>query len=205
MQRFILLCWLLWVCAMPAPASEAVDRLSVFLDGLQTLKAEFEQTVVVAGQQEAKASAGILYLSRPGKFRWSYTLPIGQEVVADGNRVWLYDAELEQVSHQSQERALRGTPALLLSETAPIEKHFEVISLRDRGGLHWVELIPRNAESEITKVLVGFDGDRLDRLEMIDSFGQVSRFLFREIERNPPLEASLFRFDPPSGVDILGD
>jgi outer membrane lipoprotein carrier protein len=195
----------LLITALQAMAVEDANRLTRFLDGLNTLKAGFEQTVVVAGEQDSLASAGIFYLNRPGKFRWSYTEPPGQEVVADGDRVWLYDADLEQVSHQAQKKALRGTPALLLSDTGPIEKHFDVLERGDRMGLFWLELIPKNPESEITKVSIGFEGERLDQLEMIDNFGQVTRFFFHDIERNPPLPAHLFRFDPPPGVDILSD
>jgi len=184
-------------------SAEAPDRLSEFLDGLDTLQADFDQVVVSTSRQGA-VSKGTFYLSRPGRFRWSYSDPAGQQVIADGERVWLYDVDLAQVSHQSQDDALRGTPALLLSDTAPIEEHFEVIGLSGKAGLDWVELIPRSDNSEITKVLIAFNGDHLQQLEMIDSFGQVTRFRFRNIQRNPELPQDLFRFVPPTDVDILG-
>lgn len=203
MYRSILLGFTLMLGAMQAQASEGTNRLSEFLDGLTTFKANFDQTVATAGGPLA-ASRGTFYLNRPGRFRWSYTQPEGQQVIADGNRVWLYDPELEQVSHQSQKDALRGTPALLLSDTGPLEEHFELVGLGSRIGLDWVELIPRAENSEITKVLLAFEGQRLDRLEMIDSFGQVTRFRFHNIERNPDLDPMLFVFVPPAGVDVLG-
>ncbi len=187
-----------------AAAAQDGNRLSRFLEGLHTLRADFLQTMATPGHAEGLASRGTLYLSRPGRFRWDYSEPAGQFVVADGSRVWLYDAELAQVSHQSQDEALRGTPALLLSDDGPIDRHFEVVDLGERVGLDWVELIPRAEDSEIVKVLVGFHADQLDRLEMIDSFGQVSRFRFRNVVRNPQLDPALFRFDPPPDVDILG-
>ena len=192
---------LLW--AAQAPAADGQQRLNRFLEGLDTLQAQFQQTVISAGLDQAMSSKGTFYLKRPGRFRWTYNDPAGQFVIADGERVWLYDAELEQVSHQSQKEALRGTPALLLSGSGPVEEHFEVIELGSRVGLEWLELLPRGEESEIIKVQVAFRGDQLDRLEMIDSFGQITRFRFAGIQRNPVLDPSLFRFDPPPGVDML--
>jgi len=194
----------LCVLIAAATAGVAANPLVRFLDGLQTFQADFIQTVISAGHSDIRTSRGTFYLSRPGRFRWSYSEPAGQEVVADGSRVWLYDPELVQVSHQAQEEALRGTPALLLSDTGPIDRHFEVVDLGMRAGLDWIELIPRTENSEIIKVEVAFDGQRLDRLEMIDNFGQVTRFLFRHVQRNPKLPPELFRFDPPPEVDILG-
>jgi outer membrane lipoprotein carrier protein len=78
------------------------------------------------------------------------------------------------------------------------------VDLGERAGLSWIEMTPRSKQSEIVKVRVGFDGDRLERLEMIDSFGQITRFRFSQVQRNPNLSSSLFRFDPPPDVDILG-
>ncbi len=195
------LCLLLW--GTLASAADGPQRLTRFLEDLNTLQAEFQQTVVSAGHDQAISSKGTFYLKRPGRFRWTYNEPEGQLVIADGGRVWLYDAELEQVSHQSQKQALRGTPALLLSGSGPVESHFEVVGLGSRIGLEWVELLPRGENSEITKVLVAFRGDQLDRLEMIDSFGQITRFHFADIQRNPELDPALFRFEPPPGIDML--
>jgi len=203
MFRWLLIIGLLWT-GNAASAPDGADRLESFLGGLHTLQADFVQTVVVPDGQQELTSRGTFYLSRPSRFRWSYSSPEGQLVVADGDRVWLYDADLLQVSHQDQDDALRGTPALLLSDTSPIDKHFETIELGPRIGLEWLELIPRGENSEITKVLVAFDGDTLERLEMIDSFGQVTRFFFTKLQRNPQLADELFRFNPPPEADILG-
>ncbi len=185
-------------------AGAGTDKLSEFFKGLTTLTADFNQTVVTTGDEPPFFSSGIFYLNRPNRFRWVYTRPEGLYVVADGDRVWLYDPDLEQVSHQSQEEALRGTPALLLSDDAPVEKHFEVVDLGMRNGMDWLELIPRTENSEVIKVLVAFKGEHLDRMEMVDNFGQVTRFLFSNVLRNPDLPQELFKFDPPPEVDILG-
>ena len=178
-------------------------QLQAFLDGLETLKAEFTQRVAGGSPSGVLVSEGTLYLQRPGRFRWEYRIP-PQLVVGDGSRVWLYDEELEQVSHQSQGRALKGTPAQLLVETAPLERYFEISDL-DRGdALAWVRLRPLQQESEFAQILLGFADNQLHELEMTDQFGQTTYFRFRGMERNPELDPKLFVFRPPPGIDVMG-
>lgn len=195
---------LLYVLYFITTNVEATTPLDNFLNGLHTFQANFIQTVIADNNRSIKTSSGIFYLSRPGLFRWNYKQPAGQEVVGDGKRVWLYDPELEQVSHQSQAEALRGTPALLFSDNNPVSKHFEIINLGEQDGLTWMELIPKVKDSQVVKIQIAFDEQYLDRFEMLDAFGQVTRFLFSKVQRNPKLDPGLFRFDPPPAVDILG-
>lgn len=202
MFRSLVLGILLSVWAGLAGAS-GIDRLHHLLEGLRTMQADFEQSVTTPDRPKALYSRGTFYLQRPGRFRWDYLDPAGQFVIADGKRVWVYDAELSQVSHQDQETALRGTPALLLSDTGPLEKHFSLVDLGRREDLEWVELTPQAQESDVAKVQVAFEGERLERLEMVDSFGRTTRFRFSHIQRNPTLATDLFQFTPPPGIDIL--
>lgn len=194
---------LLPLCAGAAPAASGSKQLHAFLDGLRTLRAEFDQTTFSPDGRSKIDAEGSFYLQRPGKFRWVYRKPNPQQIVADGSRVWLYDQALEQVSHQSEEKALRGTPALVLSDTGPIDKHFTIRDLDPEGGRQRVELIPKAQETEVARIELRFVGERIDGVEMVDAFGQVTRIRFSQVERNPALEASLFEFRPPPGIDIL--
>jgi outer membrane lipoprotein carrier protein len=108
-----------------AAAAEGAKRVNDYLAGLDSLRADFEQFTFNAERTRMMESRGTLYLQRPGRFRWEYSTPNRQVIIADGSRVYLHDLELKQVSHQSQSRALSGTPALLLADGGPIEKHFE--------------------------------------------------------------------------------
>ena len=200
MKPLSLLLCLLWAGALQAAP---VDHLRHFLDGLHTLEAEFDQRVTTADHGQVVRSHGILYLARPGRFRWAYDQPAEQLILADGDRVWMYDPELEQVSHQAQKDALKGTPALLLSDDGPVDRHFRVLDAGHRQGLDWVRLIPKTQDAVVKDLLLGFDGDRLVRLDMRDEFGQRTAFVFHHIRRNPPLDPALFRFEPPPEVDIL--
>jgi len=176
-------------------------HLNVFLDNLGTLQAKFEQSVLDQSHNQAERFQGVFYLRRPGQFRWDYSEPYEQLIVADGDRIWLYDSDLDQISHRSQEDALSGTPAQLLSDAAPIEDNFEVIDIGKSQGMAWVELIPRDKESQFVRILLAFMGEELRRMEMADQFGQVTRFQFYDIQRNLELPDELFEFTPPEGSD----
>ncbi len=184
-------------------AGAGTDKLNAFLDGLVTLQARFEQSVLNESHTEASRFQGVLTLKRPGRFRWDYHEPYEQLIVADGKRVWVYDSELEQVSHRSQEAALSGTPAQLLSDSQPIEANFEVIDIGERQEMAWVELIPRDTESQFVRILLAFRDTELRRMEMADKFGQVTRFQFYDTQRNIDLDDELFRFKMPPGLDVL--
>jgi len=180
-------------------------HLNVFLDNLGTLQAKFEQSVLDQSHNQAERFQGVFYLRRPGQFRWDYSEPYEQLIVADGDRIWLYDSDLDQVSHRSQKDALSGTPAQLLSDASPIEDNFEVIDIGKSQGMAWVELIPRDKESQFVRILLAFMGQELRRMEMADQFGQVTRFQFYDIQRNLELPDELFEFTPPEGSDSYGE
>lgn len=193
------------VAAFAVHGADGEQQLEAFLQGLTSLRADFEQTIELPDQQGVAQSHGTFYLKRPGRVRWEYAPPNDQLIVADGSRIWLYDKELEQVSHRSQAAALKGTPAQLLSEVAPVDRDFVLTSLGERDGLEWVELQPRDKESQFNKLLLAFSHDQLRRLDMFDQFGQKTHFFFTTMERNPTLNDKLFTFKPPSGIDLIGD
>ncbi|MCU0971731.1 MAG: outer membrane lipoprotein chaperone LolA [Gammaproteobacteria bacterium] len=193
----------LLLASTAALADGARAKLDAFLANVSTLQAEFEQSLFDASKGQAVRLAGTFYLQRPGKFRWDYTEPKGQLVVADGSTVWLVEGDLEQVYQRSQSEALRGTPALLLAEKMSVDEQFEVVDVGAAQGLDWLELIPKDKESQFARVLLAFGGAELRRMELVDNFGQVSRFNFRDVRRNVPLKAELFEFKPPPSMQIF--
>ncbi|MET0065550.1 MAG: outer membrane lipoprotein chaperone LolA [Candidatus Thiodiazotropha sp.] len=197
-----LLCLLFLPSAIAANGSQ---QLESFLQGLHTLKADFRQTLEQPDNDQYFASHGVFYLKRPGLLRWEYESPAKQLIVADGDRIWLYDMELEQVSHQSQDSALKGTPAQLLSTTRPVSDYFQVNDLGEKDDMAWVELIPRDPEGQFQRLLLALADNSLQRMEMYDNFGQITRFFFDQIQLNPELDERLFQFEPPPLVDLIGD
>jgi len=187
----------------PAPAATGPERLEDYLKGLRSLTADFRQFTLSSDGSRVVESKGTFYLKRPGKFRWEYERPVRQIIVADGKRVWFHDLELDQVSHQSQRKALGGTPAQLLATEGPVDRHFEVTPWDAGDEREWVELRPKAKDTQVVRIRIGFVSKHLDTLLMEDRFGQVTRFVFTDAKRNPRLDKDLFRFDTSTVVDFL--
>lgn len=179
------------------------DRLRDFLTGVESLQARFDQSVFDTSQGQTRRLEGVLYLQRPGKFRWDYTEPKGQIVLADGRTLWLVEEDLKQAYQKPQSDALRGTPALLLTEQLKLEDHFAIADLGDGQDLEWVELIPHDPDSQFARILLAFKGNELRRMELADKFAQVTRFSFSDIRRNPRLDPTLFVYTPPRGTQLF--
>ena len=198
-------------CLIAAQASYAgaIDKLHHFLDTTKTLRAEFAQIVVAKNGKKPQQSTGVVMLSRPGKFRWQIEKPYMQLLVGDGEKVWIYDPDLRQVTVKKVDAALGSTPAALLvgdsSGKNTLEKNFTLREAGEREGLGWVEAIPKTPDSGFEKLQLGFDGNNLKAMELSDNFGQTTSLLFLRLESNPSLAPNFFRFTPPAGVDVIGE
>jgi outer membrane lipoprotein carrier protein len=146
-----------------------------------------------------------MMFARPGKFRWQIDKPYSQLLLGDGERVWVHDPDLRQVTVRKAGTALGGTPAALLAGESTIEKNFGLSETGDKDGLEWVEAIPKSQDSGFEKVRLGFAGNELRAMELLDSLGQTTSLLFTHLERNPRLAPALFRFTPPANVDVVGE
>ncbi|WP_457666027.1 outer membrane lipoprotein chaperone LolA [Thiolapillus sp.] len=189
--------------ASNALMADVRQQLENFLDGLKTLKAEFSQELINTETDQVSHSRGVFYLSRPERFRWVYEGEYPRYIIADGRTIWLVEEDIQQVSQRSQKSALEGTPASLFASTLDLDRDFEIKDLGQRMGLGWLKLVPKKEDGQFEQILLAFEGDKLVRMEMADRFGQVTRFSFFNLQRNLPLDDSLFRFVPPPGYDIL--
>lgn len=180
------------------------DPLGAFFDGLNTLQADFQQQVVNESGMILRQATGTVWIQRPGKFRWDYKTPYHQLVLADGDRLWNYDEDLEQATVKDVDAVLSSTPAMLLSGSEPIADVFLVTNTGKQNGFQWVELEPKSKATSFEHIRLGFAHKTLVRMEMRDLFGQVTRFEFSNMQRNHPLSPDLFVFSPPPGVDVFG-
>lgn len=196
---------LLSALAPPALSASGPDRLHAFLDQVHSLRAEFQQKVFDEDARELDAASGMVYIERPGRFRWDYTAPYVQEIVGDGDKVWIYDSELEQVTVRPLGDALGDTPVMLLSSDQPVEQSFEVRAIDGPDGYAWAGLTPLGDQVNFREIRLGFDGETLRVMELMDAFGQLTRLRFAEVERNPTLEPKLFQFTPPEGADVFSN
>ena len=183
----------------------ALDRLKAFLEGTKSGKADFIQTVVSKSGRKPQLAAGSMMFSRPGKFRWTYDKPYYQLIVGDGEKLWVYDRDLNQVSVKKLSVALGSSPAALLAGDNALEKSFDLKEGGTADGIEWVDAQPKNQDAGFQFLRIGFVGDTLRAMELTDSFGQVTTIGFDKFERNPQLPASQFRFTPPKGADVLGE
>lgn len=182
-----------------------LDRLRAFVRETQTARAQFTQTVVPRNGAATKTANGTFELSRPGKFRWNVEKPYKQLLVGDGQRVWVFDEDLNQVIVRNMGDALGGTPAALLSGNQEVERAFAWSDLPASDGLEWLGATPLAKDAAFTEIRLGFDAKGLAALEIVDAFGQKSLVRFTNVERNPKFAPDQFRFIPPKGADVVGD
>ncbi len=208
-QLVILLAVMLPFLAAPptaiAQAGPARAQLEQFAHELESLYAHFDQQVLKPDGLVEDKSSGEVWLLRPNRFRWQYGGEFPELVVADGQRVWLYDEMLEQVTIKEQSFMTSDSPLMLLTDVSRIDEQFEVRELGGDSGLQLLELRSHNPESEFERILLGLNNGELLLMAMEDAFGLRTEIRFREIQRNPTLDEKLFQFTPPEGVDVIGN
>jgi outer membrane lipoprotein carrier protein len=187
-----------------------MESLEAFVKNVKSGRAEFTQTVTAPAKDgqaaRAKVSSGTFEFQRPGKFKFDYKKPFAQSIVADGETLWLYDTDLNQVTQRKQSQALGSTPAALIAaapDLRALQADFALEAAPERDGLQWIKASPKNKEGQLQNVQVGFQGDALAALEILDSFGQRSVLKFSKVEVNPALPAATFQFKAPAGADVI--
>lgn len=180
-------------------------RVESFLNNLQGLQAQFHQVLTDRSGREVDQASGTLAIRRPNRFRWDYQDPYEQIIVADGARVWLYDRDLEQVTVRKLDDTLSGTPAMLLSGEGKLAENFTVVESTKQGGIEWVHMTPKRADTDFKSVRLGFEDETLRYMELDDKLGQTTHLEFSNVERNPLLDPSRFTFSVPPGADVIGD
>lgn len=175
------------------------------MERVQTLRAQFRQDILNDKSELLESSSGEFLFSRPGRFRWNYQQPYLRTVVADGQRLWLYEADLEQVTVRPLSAGLGETPAALLTGDKSILERFEYVSSWTGDNVQWVRLRPRSPDADFESVAIGFDGPRPVQLELHDRLGQHTRLVLSDVRLNGKLPAEAFRFEVPKGVDVIGE
>jgi outer membrane lipoprotein carrier protein len=194
---------LTWAGARQAIASPGSD-VDKYLSGLATWSADFTQTIDDGHGKITRSAAGKLYLQKPGKFRWDYSQPSEQLILADGKQIWFYDKDLQQANVRDMDATLSSTPAVLLSGGGSVSSQFDVTALPPEGGLEWYQLIPKRPETDFQLVRIGFRQGQLASMFLADKLNQVTQLTFTNPKRNAKFAVDLFTFVPPPGVDVIG-
>jgi outer membrane lipoprotein carrier protein len=183
----------------------SLERFQVYVRNTQSARADFAQQVFDRNGKPVQESKGSFLFLRPGKFRWNYLKPYPQLIVGDGERVWIHDLDLNQVTVRKVASAIGSTPAALLAGAADIDKAFELSEAGEKDGLEWLDARPREREAGFERVRLGLGVAGVEAMELVDHFGQTTVLRFSNIARNPRLEGTEFRFTPPPGADLLGE
>ena len=193
---------LLTVTSLAARA-DSLEQLRQFVAQTGSARGDFSQTTETAGKHAPQTSRGSFEFSRPGRFRWVYTEPYQQTIVSDGSSLYVYDLELNQVTVKKLKGAIPASPASILFGSNDLERDFQVTSDGEQDGVDWIAAKPRSQDSSFERIRIGFQGALPVRMELVDSFGHVTQLRFSGLQRNPRIDPSRFRFEPPKGADVL--
>ena len=197
------------LAAASAAQAGGIESLDHFIKSAKTGRADFTQVVTSPARDgqvaRSKTSSGSFEFARPSRFRFDYRKPFQQSIVADGQTLWLHDADLNQVTARKQAQVLDSTPAALIAaapDLASLQREFNLEPAPDRDGLQWVTATPRAKEGQINSVKIGFRGQELAALDILDGLGQRSVMTFSKMELNVPISPTTFQFKPPQGADV---
>lgn len=183
----------------------ARDDLDAFSQGLTGLDGRFTQQVFDDRGQLKETSSGRVALATPDRFRWEYAQPYPQLIVADGDKVWVHDPDLEQVTVRPQGPEERNSPLAALLDPDLREQRFDIAEAGSEDGLEWLQLTPRDGnDASFESARLGFGDDGLERMQVTDALGQRTSIAFSDWQRNPRFAADTFSFTPPKGVDVIG-
>ncbi|NDU87649.1 MAG: outer membrane lipoprotein chaperone LolA [Ferrovum sp.] len=193
-----------FIATLPSVAwSTGLDRLQSFLRNTPMGQAQFEQQSRKGQESSGEISRGLFQFSRPGKFRWEYQSPFPQTLVADGQTLWIWDPDLQQVTRKKLNQGLGSTPAALLAGDNTLEKGFDLKEGEENSGLEWVIATPKSQESGFEEIRMGFNAQTLARMELTDNFGHTIIIRFSGFDRAPHFNAETFHFVPPAGADVI--
>jgi outer membrane lipoprotein carrier protein len=190
--------------AAASQTQSGLRSLQRFFTEVNRYTAFFTQVVLEDGRKPIQESKGRFWIERPNKFRWNYESP-KQQIVSDGERLWIYDEELKQVTVRSLKQGLLDTPAMLLAGRGRIEDQFTVKDLGPENNIAWVQLLPKRKDSGVDEVRLGFESGRLKVFELFDGLGQTTRYTLHSGLENQPIDPSRFTFTPPPGTDVVGE
>ncbi len=195
----------LGITASPIAAGDSVQQLKRFLGEINAYSAEFDQVVLDENLRQIDEASGTLTILRPGRFRWDYFPPAEQQIIGDGERVWIYDLELRQVIVRDQQASLGQTPAILLAGSKLNSGQYTLEDRGQQGKVSWVRLIPRAESSGFDDIQVGFIDSILSVMVLVDGLGQTTRINFNNGVENPSLPEAQFSFTPPEDVDVIDE
>lgn len=186
-----------------AAHATALDQFKSFVAGTKSARGEFTQTQVSKTAKPGKTSSGTFVFARPGKFVWTYEKPYEQVLQADGETLYLYDKDLNQVTKRKLGGALGSSPAAILFGSNDLEKNFTLAEAGTHDGLEWLNATPKAKDTTFEQIGIGLKDGIPQAMELKDNFGQTVMLKFTSFQRNPALGAQTFKFDVPKGAEVV--
>lgn len=201
----IALCLAGQVASAQARVDEVGEQLvNNFVNNVITLQGRFEQSLIDAEGNVEERASGMLQINRPGRFRWAYSVPYEQWLVADGLNIWSYDVDLAQVTVKPQAEALANTPALLLGGAEDALAQFRFDGSMVEQGTTWVRMIPIDTKSGFERMELGFFNGQLSRMVFFDNLEQTTLVALYDVLTNEPIDAAQFEFTVPDDAELVG-
>lgn len=205
LKKLMTLVCVLMLSSVSLVYADGMSSLKAFYGQTKSVRANFHQVVTDRQGRKVQEVDGQMQLKRPNKFRWDYRKPFEQQIISDGQQVWLYDTDLAQVTVNKLNKSIGSSPAALLAGDANIDKTFKLINAFRKDTLEWVSATPKDKESGFEKILMGFKDNRIQEMSLIDSFGHTTKITFTQVEVNVDLDEKNFLFQTPQGVDVVGE
>ena len=196
---------LLFICSNNALADDHNDPLQTFLENFNSLESNFIQQLINENGEVLEKSEGILLLQQPGKFNWTYKTPYAQKIISNGDVLWIFDEDLEQLTIRNIGNALDETPAGIILGNNDINEHFVQVGIGLIDGYDWIELTPKKTETQYKNIRIGFNDTQLGMMIIVDNLGQTTRIDFINVKKNAELQPSSFELETPADVDVIDE
>jgi outer membrane lipoprotein carrier protein len=184
-------------------AGNSEVSLQKHLHNYKQISGQFTQVINSTQSDQSQSSSGEFWIKKPGQFRWYYISPYIQKIISNGEKIWIYDEDLYQVTVKSSTNAIESSPLSIILGGSDMERHFIVSEIGEKDSLEWLSLSPKSESSGFDFIDIGFKSGKLNRMVMMDNFGQITELLFTNVTLNEPIDDELFEFQVPEGVDVF--
>ncbi|MDO6513351.1 MULTISPECIES: outer membrane lipoprotein chaperone LolA [unclassified Neptuniibacter] len=194
------------LCSSIAAAMSGPEKLTELLAGYESFSAQFQQVTISDNGREAQKTEGSVLLSKPNRFRWETLQPFPQEIVSDGQYIWIYDPDLEQVTQRSADTQQESAPALILNgQIGQLQKTYKIRMMEDTGAEQLFDLTPVSEQYSFSRIRLAFSDNLISEIMLEDSLGQRTSVVFSKQQINPEFEAESFFFRIPKDTDVIVD
>jgi len=204
-SRLLLCCLFMVAFAVPSGAKNGQDSLQTHLQRYKNLSGQFTQIISSEKSSHTQSSTGEFWVKKPNQFRWHYSTPYIQKIISNGEKLWVYDEDLEQVTIKNASQSIGSSPLAIILGSTSLDKLFDITQLEDSNNLQWLRLTPKTESSGFEFINVGFKSGLLSRMILQDDFGQTTRLLFTDISIYTPIDSDTFEFKVPEGADVFDE